>query len=222
MAAPEHPDFAYQDMSDALVWDALRGIWITYGKGGPHFTFAAGAQAEVKGDANRLRRSPGDRGLVLGLMAIHPCVAWADAIAPVPNGMIEETEELAERTGKPMIRMYRPDDATSRYDMHFVSAEDEELAGSVQRITTLEDLTSTGSTPYYLARILRRVNPRVSVHTLSMLWRSPRGPQGDFLEGPQAPTYHTLSVAPQDVPLGYDEFVKAFGIIPDKVELGQE
>lgn len=220
MAEPlVHPEFQQQDVVGPLVWDALKqgDIWITRGKDGPHFQFAAGALAEVKGDGERLRHAPKEHGLVLGLMAVHPCVEWADALCGVPNGMNDNTEEIGERTGKPVIRMYRPEDAISRYDLRFVSTADERLASEAENICLAEDLSSTGSSPWHQAQILRGVNPDLAIHTLSMLHRSPIDPQ--YQRAPSGITYHTLCTALEPIPLDYDSFVETLGIEPTLVEV---
>lgn len=215
---PEHGELQRSEVVGELVWEALKrgDIWVTMGRGGPRFRFAAGALAEVKGDAERLKDSPLERGIVLGCMAIHPCLEWADAISPVPNGMNEDAEELGERLQKPVIRMHRPVDALSRYDLRFISEADRELAADVEKVSLVEDLTSTGSSPYHQARILRSVNPRLSIHALSMMHRAPI--LDEYQQGEDAVTFHTLCAPSQPIPFEYDSFVEAFGITPTQVE----
>jgi len=211
-----HPDS--QNQSGGLVWEAFRRgkVWITRGQDGALFEFAAGALAQVKGDASRLKNSPKEHALVLGAMALHPCLAWADALVAVPNGMIEDAEQIAERLGKPVVRMYRPENATPRYDIRFVSNRiDRTLAAKIVTICALEDLSSTGSTPYEQAKILRHTNPSLIIHSLSMLQRAPIRPE--YQQGPDAVGYHTLCVPEQSIPLNLDEFVAAFGFEPELV-----
>jgi hypothetical protein len=216
-----HPDHPIEDES-GIIWDALQrgAIWITRGKGGEPFEFAAGARAEVKGDASRLRYTPEAHRLILGTMATHPCLAWADALVPVPNGMIDDTNELGRRLEKDVIHMHRPEDAASRYDIRFDSYIDKELAAAAGSVCLIEDLTSTGSTPYEQAKILREVNPKLVVHTLSILHRAPV--QLEYQEGENAVVYHTLCAASEPIPLGIDEFVERYGIKPVLVGANEE
>jgi hypothetical protein len=216
-----HPEFQRQGVASRLVWGSFRrsDIWITRGKGGPRFRFAAGALAEVKGDAERLRHNPKEHGLVMGLLAVHPCVEWADAVSGVANGMNEDAEEIGDRTGKPVVRMYRPKGAISRYDIRYVSKEDQSLAREVEKLCFLEDLTSTGSTPWHQGRIIRADNPGVTIHALSEMHRGPINPK--YEEGPDGMTFHTLCIPSEPIPLDYDRFVEAFGIEPTLVPVGE-
>ncbi len=208
-----HSDQPAEDES-GIIWSALQrgGIWITRGKQGEPFSFASGLTAEVKGDASRLRSVPDVYQIVLDRLVVHPCVAWADVLAPVPNGTIPETAWLARQLGKQVIGMHRPDDATSHHDMQYNSRADRELAAAVGSVCFIEDVTSTGSTPYAQAEVLREVNPHIAVHTLSILHRSPVLPQ--YQQGAEAVVYHALCATAEPVPRGYDEFVERYGVEP--------
>lgn len=174
-------------------------------EGGQSFTFATGQEATLKLDAERLgaHRKIVDR--LLGLYALHPCIAEADVLSFVPNGVADFTNELGNRIGKRVIRLFRPDGAP-RTDIRFVSPEDEALAHEARTVCAVEDISRTGFSAHATARVLRGANPGLDIHTLSMLQRDAVNPSYEIGEG--AITYHTF--VRQDIPLTVEEFRERF------------
>jgi hypothetical protein len=184
-------------------------VYVTPGVG-QTFKFAARNQlATLKVEARRLLNNPTVRGRLLDICGVHPCVVTADALAPVPNGMSEFTDELGELFHKPVIRMTRPN-RERRNDIRFVAPTDEALAKSVLSVCELEDVSRTGFSAYATGKRLREVNPNLEVHSLSVLQRNIVEEQ--YQKGPEAITYHTL--AHQTLPLDIATFRQQFPDIP--------
>ena len=192
-------------------------VWQCFGEGGGFiarvggqlFTFATGQQATLKVDFERLGRRPDIVDRLLSLYALHPCVIDADALSLVPNGVAKFTDELGRRIGKPVIGLFRPEGAL-RSDIRFRSTGDQERARNVTSVCMIEDISRTGFSAHAAARVLRSVNPKMDIHTLSMLQRDTVDPQ--YQKGPGALIYHTF--VRRDVPLSIDEFRKRF---PDTI-----
>lgn len=188
------------------VWQSFNegGVFVTR-EGGKPFTFATGQQATLKLDAERLSIHPKIVDRLLGLYALHPCIVEADVLSFVPNGMAEFADRLSRRMGKKLIRLVRPDGAP-RTDIRFVSAQDETLAGEADTVCAVEDISRTGFSAHTTARVLRQANPRLDVHTLSMLQRDRVDPA--YEAGSEGVVYHTF--VRQDIPLELGEFREQF------------
>jgi hypothetical protein len=188
------------------VWQNLVDgeVFITRA-GGASFTFATGQKATLKADAESLDSHPEIIEKLLGLYASHPCVAEADALSFVPNGVADFTDKLGKLTGKRVIRMFRPPGAP-RADMRFMSREDQSLAREVSTVCTVEDISRTGFSAHVTAQVLRAANPGLEIHTLSMLQRDEV--EARYQRGDEAVVYHTF--VRQDLPLEIDDFRRQF------------
>ncbi len=187
----------------SLIWNSFSdaGAFITKANGQP-FAFAAGSQATLKIDADRLNAHPKIIGQLLSIYRRHPCVIAADTLSFVPNGAAFFAVELARALNKPLIKLIRPDGA-ERSDIRFVGHEDTQLAAEARRVCLLEDISNTGLSAFWAAAVLWQVNASLAIHTVSMLQRS------DVDDSyAQHLVYHTL--LRRDVPLTVEEFVVRF------------
>lgn len=198
----------------ALVWRTLAegGVFVTR-EGGRPFTFAAATDRPptLKADAERLGVHPELLDRLLGLYALHPCVQEAEVLSFVPNGMAGFGASLGRRIGKPVIKLFRPE-GVPRTDIRFVGDEDEALARESDSICAVEDISTTGFSAYATAKILRGVNPGLSVHTLSMLQRDAVDPA--YVTGVDGVIYHTF--VRRDIPLALEDFRWQYPDIPVK------
>ena len=188
------------------VWESFNegGVFITR-EGGRPFIFATGQEATLKLDAERLMVHPEIIDRLLGLYALHPCVAEADALSFVPNGMADFADKLGRRIGKQVIKLFRPDGAP-RTDIRYVEPADEVLAHEADTVCAVEDISRTGFSAHATARILRGGNPSLDVHTLSMMQRGAVEPK--YEADADGVTYHTF--IRQDIPLHVEEFQRQF------------
>lgn len=193
--------------------DVARSVWVTLGEAGVFitrangeaFTFAAGQTATIKTDAERLFENPALRPRALAYYASHPCVSGADAISFVPNGTATIAADIARMLGRPFVSLVRAKGAP-RADMRFVSDEDVATIRRVSSVCLIEDVSSTGFSAHAAAAVLRRVNPRLVVHSVSLLQRHPV--DRPYEEGSGAVAYHTF--VRQDVPLDVAAFRATF------------
>jgi hypothetical protein len=188
------------------VWDSFNegGVFITR-EGGKPFIFATGQEATLKLDAERLAVHPEIIDRLVGLYALHPCVAEADILSFVPNGMADFADKLGRRIGKQVIKLFRPD-GTPRTDIRYIGSDDEALAREVSSICAVEDISRTGFSAHATARVLRGTNLNLDVHTLSMMQRGAIAPI--YETGSDRVTYHTF--VREDIPLSLEEFRQQF------------
>lgn len=193
-----------------LAWESLvaGGAFITPKDGVP-FEFAGGAAATLKVDAERADHHPQALASLAGLLAAHPCVEGADVLSFVPNGMAAKARVVGELAGKEVVELYRPQGAP-RSDIRPRNERSMELAGSAGRICLLEDVSSTGFSAHAAAAILYRLNPRLSIHSLSILQRGPV--QHTYTQPPNPVTYHTL--LRRGLPLTIQAFRQQFPDVP--------
>lgn len=200
---------------DRLVWQTFRdgGTMITHGPDRP-FGFATGELATLKADAENLADSPVRVGMILGIMALHPCVEWADMLIGVPNGMNKNALWIGQSVVKPVVGLIRPEVAQSRYEYEFANLEDMTKLEHAAQICLLEDVSRTGSTAWHVARFLRQHYPHLIIHSLTMLQRGPVAAK--YQVGPNKLDYHWL--CRRDIPLDAGSFAKLFGFEPDYFE----
>ena len=193
-----------------IVWQELgAGDAFITRAGGLPFTFATGQKATLKVDAERLATHPEVLDKFLDLYAAHPCVQEAEVLSFVPNGMADFGVELGHRMGKRVIHLFRPEGAP-RTDIRYVSAQDEALARDVSSVCLVEDISRTGFSAHVVASMLRKANPGMDIHTLSMLQRGPV--ESAYQAGNGSITYHTF--VRRDIPLTLEEFQQQFPTIP--------
>lgn len=74
----------------------------------------------------------------------------------------------------------------------------------------VEDISRTGFSAFVAAQVLRRINPALDIHTLSLLQRD--RVDDAYQKGPHALVYHTF--IRRDLPLDVETFKKQFPAIP--------
>jgi hypothetical protein len=199
-----------------LVWNAfVRDRVFVRRHGRVPWTFANGTRAEVKVDADKLH--PISRGLILGAMAMHPCVQRADLLVGVPNGMIEDISVLADRLGKKDAALWRPD-YERRHEYVWANEDQEEIVAAAEIACVLDDITTTGSSAHATALCLQEVNPHLQIHSLSMLLRGVIAPA--YISGSEHPNaaideFHML--CKRYIPTGHSDFVAMLGFEPATV-----
>lgn len=152
------------------TWEALlsAGVFIE-----GDFTFASGAHATLKADAERLYSRPKELATIMGHFATHPSIQDADVLLYVPDGMRQFMTLLGNELDKPVAETIRKPGATSKYDFMFASPEDKELAHAAQEAVIGEDIVSTlGS----VAGIRKLLKPEQTVSSLAILLRGTVNP----------------------------------------------
>lgn len=193
-----------------MVWKSLgAGDVFTTREGGQPFIFATGQEATLKADAERLNDHPHIIAELLQLYADHPCIASADILSFVPNGTAAFTDKLGHLMDKRVIRLFRPRGA-ARTDIQFRDGEAKGLTREAQTICLIEDISRTGFSAHATAKVLRSVNPKLTIHTISLLQRD--AVEQQYQEGPDAVVYHTF--VRRDLPLTLEEFKQQFPSIP--------
>jgi hypothetical protein len=203
-----HGPLAEPELVGDLIWQALRrGGAIARRRDGQLWKFAT-RLAEIKVDGSLL--DPLHRGMILGQMATHPCARWADLWLPVPNGMNDDVMELGEMFDEQRVaRVVRPN-REKVYEFEFTDDDQITKVEAAGQAMLWEDVSTTGSTAFHLARMLRRINPGLQIHSLSWLQRSEVRPE--YTQGDDGVVYHTLCRT--DVPTEYSSFVEKFGFKP--------
>lgn len=203
---PDTSELVRQTFADA-------GAFETPAFGEPPFQFAAGSEATLKINAEHVLELTYRRRL-LGLYAIHPCLIRAKAIVGVPNGMTTFAQELSRWTQRPLIQLVRPDGA-GRYEYELSGQSLEEVRNLLEtgsngrcdsHVCIVEDVSTTGSSAYHVAQMLREFRPGLRAHTLSMWERGVINQK--YTTGDDAVVYHTF--VQQPVPADVDEFRRQF------------
>jgi hypothetical protein len=213
VANPErtHEDAPNAEIVSDLVWQAFKtGGAFVRRRNGELWKFAT-RLAEVKADGGLL--DPVRRGMILGHMAAHPCVQWADLWVPVPNGMNQDVVLMGEVFKDRQTAMLVRPDRSKMYEFEFVDDEQRDRVEAATQVTLFEDVSTTGSTAYHLARLLRMVNPGLRIHSLSWLQRSDVRPE--YTRGEEAVQYHTM--CRRDIPTERAAFVEELGFEPTLV-----
>lgn len=140
------------------------------------FEFASGELATLKVDAEVLEHRTEARERIMGYVAAYPCIAEADVLLYVPEGMQKFTTDLGAKLDIPVAHMQRdPKEGALRYDFVFSSPEDRELGLGASQPRILEDVVTTlGS----VASVASHLNPdQQDIHSLAFLLRGQVNPE---------------------------------------------
>lgn len=210
------PDALYS--AHKLVWNTFVGNEVFIRRSRDRlWTFSDLSQAEVKADADRL--GPESRCLILGTMAMHPCVLQADLLVGVPDGMTRDAAGLAEKLDKQSAQLRRIKNG-GRHDYEWVDGAQAEIAADAVSACVLEDISTTGSSAHATALLLREANPYLQIHSLSMLLRG--AVQQRYIVTPDSADavidqFHALCT--RFVPREHDTFVSVIGFEPATVDI---
>jgi hypothetical protein len=213
-ASPEvgHGDLQNADVVSGLVWRIFRtGGALARQRNGELWKFAT-MLAEVKADADLL--SPVRRGMILGMLAMHPCWRWSNLWVPAPNGTNPDVKLFGEVFPEQNTAMVIRPDRDRVYEFEFVNGKQADRVRRAPRATIAEDVSTTGSTAFHVAQFLRAVNPDLVIHSVSWLQRGEIRPEYTA-PGPNQVVYHTL--CRQDIPTEHAAFVAKFGFEPTLV-----
>jgi hypothetical protein len=111
---------------------------------------------------------------VLGHFAMFPCIANADVLLYVPNGMRQFITILGQELSIPVAHTRRKPGATTKYDFMFSSKQDKDLALAAKRPRIGEDvITTLGS----VAGLRSLLGSEQDVHSLGILLRGEVRPE---------------------------------------------
>ncbi len=163
----------YDEQVAELSWEALLSAGaIKEASYENPFIFASGEKATIKVDAEVLDKSFREREILLGKMAMHPCMDDADVLLYVPDGMRNFTNILGHEMGL-LVAQTKRVDGGGRYDFNFIDHSDKDLALGAKHPRIIEDVvTSLGS----VAGIARLLDDRQDIHSLAILQRGAVNP----------------------------------------------